>query len=156
MNLVKLADHLASDCVAVQLPSTDKRGTLQTMVDLVSERGLIQDPENFMQALLHREEIVSTGVGNGVAMPHADVPDLSVPRLALGVFPEGVDFEALDEEPVYVVFLLMGTPKTPGLHMKILARIARLSKDPDFFRNLRSATKNADILSALNAAESGH
>ena len=143
MTLVRLRDHLAADCVAVQLPSTDKRGALQTMVDLVCEQGLVQDGRLFMQALLRREDIVSTGVGNGLAMPHADVPDLSSPRLALGVFPKGVDFESLDEEPVYVVFLLMGTPKTPGLHMKLLARIARMSKDPDFVRNLRSAKKPA-------------
>jgi PTS system fructose-specific IIC component len=92
-------------------------------------------------------------VGNGIAIPHADLPEIEAPRLCLGVFPEGVDFEALDEEPVYIVFLLLGTPRSPGLHMKILARIARLSKDAEFRRALRTARDPQEIVSALERIE---
>ena len=72
--------------------------------------------------------------------------------LALGVFPEGIDFDSVDEEPVTLVFLLLGTPRTPGLHMKILARIARLSKDPDF-EALETAGSGEEALLILNRIE---
>jgi len=153
---LRLLDYLDAGSIAVGLASSDKTTALETLVDLVVRRGLVKDAAALLQAIRSRENIVSTGVGNGIAMPHADVPEITVPRLALAVFPQGVDFEALDEEPVYVVFLLLGTPRTPGLHMKILARIARLSKDPDFFRGLREASSVETVLATLDLIESRH
>ena len=153
---MRLLDYLDAGSIAVGLASSDKTTALETLVDLVVRRGLVKDAAALLQAIRSRENIVSTGVGNGIAMPHADVPEITVPRLALAVFPQGVDFEALDEEPVYVVFLLLGTPRTPGLHMKILARIARLSKDPDFFRGLREASSVETVLATLDLIESRH
>ena len=138
------------------LTSSDKDATLRLMVDLVGKRHPIQNPQDLLDALRRREEVVSTGVGNGVAIPHADMPGMDTPRLALGIFPQGVDFEALDEEPVYIVFLLLGTPRTPGLHMKILARIARLSKDEEFSEGLRRAQSPEDALRILESVESRH
>lgn len=138
------------------LESGDKESTLKIMVDLVGEEGLIQDRKALMEALKHREEVVSTGIGNRVAIPHADLPEIEKPRLALGVFPKGVDFDSLDEEPVQVVFLLLGTPRTPGLHMKILARIARLSKDDDFTSGLCAAGDADGVLSRLRELEERH
>ncbi len=153
---MRLLDYLNADAVAVDLESRDKASTLALMVDMAVERGYLRESDRFLQALKHREEVVSTGVGNGVAIPHADLPEIESPRLALGVFPRGVDFDALDEEPVYIVFLLMGTPRTPGLHMKILARIARLSKDPDFAPGLCGASDARDALRVLERIEERH
>jgi mannitol/fructose-specific phosphotransferase system IIA component (Ntr-type) len=121
------------------------------MVDLVIRRELTRDRERLLLALRQRENVVSTGIGNGVAIPHADLPEIETPRLALGLFPDGVDFHALDEEPVHEIFLLLGTPRTPGLHMKILARIARLSKDAEFADLRRAATVEValDILERI-------
>ncbi len=153
---LRLLDYLDPECVCVDLSSTDKESTLRLMVDLVVGKGVAEEAERLLGALRQREEVVSTGVGNGVAIPHADLPGVRTPRLALGVFPDGVDFDALDEEPVYVVFLLLGTPRTPGLHMKILARIARLSKDRDFSEGLRSARTSRDALAILERVEARH
>jgi len=153
---LRLLDYLNEDAVAVGLESEDKASTLAKLVGLAAKRGFIRDSDRLLTALRQREEVVSTGVGNGVAIPHADLPEIESPRLALGVFPHGVDFEALDEEPVYVVFLLMGTPRTPGLHMKILARIARLSKDPDFAPGLCRAADADEALRVLEHIEERH
>ena len=111
---MRLTDYIDPSCVRAGLESRDKDSTLKTMVDLVGDEGLIGDRASLLDALKHREEVVSTGIGNRVAIPHADLPEIEKPRLALGVFPEGVDFDSLDEEPVQVVFLLLGTPRTPG------------------------------------------
>lgn len=151
-----LKDYINPRCVRVGLVSQSKETTLRLMVDLVVQEGLVADGERFLEAVRAREEVVSTGIGNGVAIPHADVPGIERPQLAVGVFPEGVDYDALDEEPVHVVFLLMGTVRTPGLHMRILALIARLCKDPDFARSLSRTERVEDVLSTLDRIESRH
>ncbi len=153
---MRLLDYLDRGCIGVGLPSAGKRETLEMLVDLVIAGGLARDRARLMEALRQREEVVSTGVGNGVAIPHADLAEIESPRLALGIFPDGVDFDALDEEPVYIAFVLLGTPRTPGLHMKILARIARLSKDPEFSPGLRNAKSPDEVLAVLDAIESRH
>jgi mannitol/fructose-specific phosphotransferase system IIA component (Ntr-type) len=151
---VKLLDYLNRECVKVSLAATDKDSALNLMVDLVVERELVQDRKRLLEALRQREEVVSTGIGNGIAIPHADLPEIGSPCLAIGVFPDGVDFDSLDEEPVHLVFLLLGTPRTPGLHMKILARIARLSKDSGFGAGLRRAQQPSELLEVLEEIES--
>jgi mannitol/fructose-specific phosphotransferase system IIA component (Ntr-type) len=153
---VRLIDYIDPGCVSVGQGARDKDSTLRIMVDLVTKSGLVESRDSLMTALKQREEVVSTGIGNSVAIPHADLPDIKEPRLAVGVFPDGVDFDALDEEPVYVVFLLLGTPRTPGLHMKILARIARLSKDAEFASGLRAASGVDDVLKTLRLLEARH
>ena len=153
---MRLTDYIDSSCVRVGLHSGDKESTLKIMVDLVGDEGLVRDRKALMKALKQREEVVSTGIGNSVAIPHADLPEIEKPRLALGVFPQGVDFDSLDEEPVQVVFLLLGTPRTPGLHMKILARIARLSKDEDFASGLSQAGGADGVLARLKELEARH
>lgn len=153
---MRLLDYLDPRCIAVGLPSGGKRETLERLVDIVIAGGLAKDRARLLEALEQREMVVSTGVGNGVAIPHTDVPEIDSPRLALGVFPGGVDFDALDEEPVYVAFVLLGTPRTPGVHMKILARIARLSKDQDFSPGLRDAKSAEEIIAVLDSIESRH
>lgn len=140
----------------MDLTPGDKASTLRRLVGLVVNRGLVESEGRLLEALRQREEVVSTGIGNGVAIPHADLPEVETPHLALGVFPEGVDFETLDEEPAYIVFLLIGTPRTPGLHMKILARIARLSKDEDFRAGLRAARNEEEVLDLLARIEARH
>lgn len=153
---MRLLDYLDPECVCVGLESRDKTSTLNRMVDMVIKRGLVRDRGQLLESLHNREGVVSTGIGNGIAIPHADLPEIESPRLALGIFPHGVDFDALDEEPAYVVFLLLGTPRTPGLHMKILARIARLSKDSEFSSGLRSSRTPEDVLAFLEKIEARH
>jgi mannitol/fructose-specific phosphotransferase system IIA component (Ntr-type) len=153
---LRLIDYIDPGCVGIGQGARDKESALRLMVDLVAKGGLVDSQESLMTALKQREEVVSTGIGNSVAIPHADLPAIKEPRLAVGVFPDGVDFDALDEEPVYVVFLLLGTPRTPGLHMKILARIARLSKDNEFASGLRRAAGADDVLETLRRLEAKH
>jgi mannitol/fructose-specific phosphotransferase system IIA component (Ntr-type) len=153
---LQLLDYLDRECVCVDSTPGDKASTLKRLVGLVVQRGLVESEARLLEALQQREDVVSTGIGNGVAIPHADLPEIEVPRLAIGVFPEGVDFDTLDEEPAYVVFLLVGTPRTPGLHMKILARIARLSKDEAFCPELRAARTEKDVLDTLARIEARH
>lgn len=152
---LRLLDYLDRRAVATGLRGKDKEEALSLLVEFVVGRKLAHDASRLLTALRQREDIVSTGIGNGVAIPHADLPEIDSPRLALGIFPEGVEFQAIDEDPVTVVFLLLGTPRTPGLHMKILARIARLSKDP-VFAELSGARSPEDAVAVLERLEAEH
>ena len=147
-----LLDYLNPESIAVGLEQRTKRQALELLVGLVEPRIPQIGRDRLLEAILHRENVVSTGIGNHVAIPHADLPEIETPLLALGVFPDGIDFDSVDEEPVTLVFLLLGTPRSPGLHMKILARIARLSKDPEF-EELESAASSEAVLSILSRIE---
>jgi mannitol/fructose-specific phosphotransferase system IIA component (Ntr-type) len=147
-----LLDYLNAEAIAVGLEQRTKREALELLVGLVEPRIPQLGRERLLEAILHRENVVSTGIGNHVAIPHADLPEIETPLLALGVFPDGIDFDSVDEEPVTLVFLLLGTPRSPGLHMKILARIARLSKDPEF-EELERAASGEEVLRILSRIE---
>jgi mannitol/fructose-specific phosphotransferase system IIA component (Ntr-type) len=149
---LQLLDYLDARSIAVGLESRTKIEALRVMIDLVQHRIPAEVRGRLLEAILHRENVVSTGIGNHVAIPHADLPEIEAPRLALGIFPEGIDFESVDEEPVTLVFLLLGTPRTPGMHMKILARIARLSKDPEF-EDLETAGSGEEARRILSRIE---
>jgi len=147
-----LLDYLNAEAIAVGLEQRTKREALDLLVGLIEQRIPQLGRERLLEAILHRENVVSTGIGNHVAIPHADLPEIETPLLALGVFPDGIDFDSVDEEPVTLVFLLLGTPRSPGLHMKILARIARLSKDPEF-EELESAASGEEARHILSRIE---
>jgi len=147
-----LLDYLNLQAIAVGLEQRTKRDALELLVGLVKDRIPEAAHPRLLKAILQRENVVSTGIGNHVAIPHADLPEIETPLLALGVFPEGIDFDSVDEEPVTLVFLLLGTPRSPGLHMKILARIARLSKDPEF-EQLETAGSGEDVIRILSRIE---
>lgn len=149
-------DYLRPEMIWVALDSDSKEDSLKGLVDRVVERQVVQEAGTLLEALWAREHIVTTGIGRGIAIPHADLPEITHPQLALGVYPAGVDFDALDDQLVHLVFMLLGTPRTPGLHMKILARIARLSKDPDLCQDLIKATEPHVAIEILRRTEQRH
>lgn len=109
--------------------------------------GLTEEAINM--ALLGRERLGSTGIGHGVAMPHAPVPGLETSFAALVVLKKPIDFEAVDDLPVDVVFLLLSSPEGRNEHLKILAAIARRMHDEQVMRMLRSARSTHDAYSIL-------
>jgi mannitol/fructose-specific phosphotransferase system IIA component (Ntr-type) len=150
-----LSQYLLPECIRIGLAGRVKQDALDALVDTVLATGALKlDRGALLRAVVHREEIVSTGIGKGIAIPHAHLPGVERPLVALGVFPGGLDFQAMDEEPVLLVFLLLGNPEDPGLHMRILARIARLGKDTDFVEGLCAAGSAQEAVAVIRAAES--
>ena len=152
---VRILDYIAPNAVHPGLRAETKEKSLDLLAELAQAGGLVTDGGELRKALEHRENIVTTGIGRGIAIPHADLPEITEPRLMVGLFPEGVDFDSLDEEPVTTVFLLLGTPRTPGVHMKILARIARLAKDEEL-PDLCRCAKPDEALALLGRIEGRH
>ena len=138
---MKLIDVLTKDCVFAQLESEDRDGVIKELLDKLVECGRIdRDKEALvLKALIDREELGSTAIGNGVAIPHAKLGAIDSMVAAFGISHKGVDFNALDGEKVYLFFLLVAPSDSAGPHLKILARITRLLRDKNFREALMQA-----------------
>ena len=146
-----LTDLLRDERIFLDLHPRDIRDCLETMAQMLAARGALTDPADADTRLLERERTMSTGMGGGVAVPHAKSPYLRDMVVALGQVPEGVDFKAIDGRPVHLVFLLIGPPDSTRQHVDLLARIAYLVKSPGMVDALKQATSSEQVLAAIRA-----
>jgi fructose-specific phosphotransferase system IIA component len=144
---------LEPSCVQLSLKADNKEEALREMVGLLVQAGKIRDGEALLQALKAREQKISTGVGEGIALPHSASPELSVPALAVARKREGLDFEALDGKPVRLLFLLAGQNDRPTVQLRLLSRLARLLRDPSFPQALLAAESPEAVLELFRRAE---
>lgn len=146
-----LPRYLREDLIFLDLHPKDMPDCLRLMVEQAAGRGAIPDTEDALARLLDRERTMSTGMGGGVAVPHAKTPKCRHVTVALGCVPDGVDFKAIDAKPVHVVFLLLGPPDSTREHVDLLARIAYLVKSPGVLDAIRTAGTPAEVLSAIRS-----
>ncbi len=147
-----LADLLSSDAVFPSLRASSKKQALQ---ELAHHASLLvgRDQREIFDTLLQRERLGSTGVGGGIAIPHGKLPKLGRLFGAFARLEKPIDFEALDGEPVDLVFLLLAPEAAGADHLKALARVARMLRDPLIAEKLR-ATRDAGVIHALLTAVS--
>ncbi|TXH29473.1 MAG: PTS sugar transporter subunit IIA [Elusimicrobia bacterium] len=136
---MKLASLLSNDVVVVDLAAQTKKDVLAELCGVLGKAGKLPDAAAMVRALLEREALGSTGIGAGVAIPHGKAANVPGQAAALGISKRGVAFEALDGEPVHIVFLLVAPTEAAGDHLKALAKISRLLKDKFFRQSLRDA-----------------
>lgn len=132
---------------------TEKEGFLREAVDRLSIYCNGVDSRVVMNELLKREKIASTGIGRGMAVPHAYVPGLDRLVVMFARMPQGLDFNSIDGEPVYLALLLAGPRSSKNLHLLLLARIAKLARNKSFCRRILGATSPAEIISIFREAE---
>ena len=144
-----LSDYLREDLILLDLHPKDMEECLRTMVDQASSCGAIPDAPDALRRLLERERTMSTGLGGGVAVPHAKTDKVRHQVVALGRVLDGVDFKAIDGRPVHLVFLLLGPPDSTRQHVDLLARIAYLVKAPGVIDALLAAATPQQILEVL-------
>jgi len=131
----------------------NKPSFLREAVARIADRSKGLDPEVILRDLIEREKAASTGIGHGVAVPHAYTTGLDDMILALFRIPEGLGFDAIDEQPVYLVFILAGPRSSEHLHLKLLARIAKLFSHNSFYEKILRAPNQREIISTFRAAE---
>ena len=153
---MKLMDFVCPSCVAAALDETDKEKVLGRMVEMLAKSGRIGDPGKLLRSLLERERIMTTGIGHGIAVPHTVCDEVREQTISLARIPRGADFDSLDREPVYFVFLLVGPPSASGTHLKTLARISRLVQHTDFVKSIQQADAEDDILRVLAEEDGKH
>ena len=135
---MKITEFLMPEVIIPSLRSTDKESVIKEMVETLAKAGLVKNASHAVEVLLEREKLGSTGIGQNIAVPHAKSDEAKNLVLGVGISEKGVDFEALDGDPVNIIFMVIAPIDATGLHLKVLARIARLLKDKVFRNSLRS------------------
>ena len=149
MNLARLLDP---DLIRTPLESAFKDETIAELVELLVRAGWVKDREGILQALYERERKGSTGIGGGVAIPHARDPEIQDAVLAVGIAADGIEFDAVDDEPVRLVFLLLGAPDKPGQNVEILADIGILVQIPGVYEKLVGAKDPQTVIATIEEA----
>jgi PTS system nitrogen regulatory IIA component len=150
----RISDVLAPERVKVPLQGTDKETVLSELVDLVVRSlGLDAEREAVHAAVLEREGVLSTGIGEGIALPHARYGGLDDLAMAAGVSREPVDYGSLDAEPVRLFFLMLGPEVAAGSQVRLLARVSRLMRDEALRKRLVAADDAGQFLGALREWE---
>lgn len=124
----------------------DRDAALRSMVDLLDKQGKLKDKEAFYRAILEREQIVSTGIGMGVAVPHAKLPEYDTFFIAIGIHPKGIAWEALDGVPVRLVFMIGGPDDKQTEYLQLLSRLTLAIKDEERRKKILQLTKPEDII----------
>ena len=148
-----LTELLTADRVRVPLVSTSKDAVLEELVGVLEEAGVVGDRAATLRAVRQREEVLSTGIGGGVAIPHGKsdaVPDLA---MAAGVAAGPIDFASLDGAPAQLFFLLVGPESAAGLHVKALSRISRLVRREETRARLAAAESPEAFMAIVAEAE---
>lgn len=150
---MRLQDYIAPELIATAVPAGDKEGLLGHLVDLLVQSGRVRDSEALMREIQKRERVMSTGIGGGIAIPHALSDDLEQLAMVFGHPAAPMDFQALDSKPVDLVFMLVGPKSATSLYVKLLARLSRLLQRESFKERLRRATAAEEVLAAFHDEE---
>lgn len=147
-----ISSILDEQFIAIRIPASDKEEALNAMVDMLGRSPKVLDIERVRTAILEREKLMSTGVGHGFAIPHGKTDALEDIVAGFAITATPIDFDALDNQPVQLIFMLVGKETHVGTHLKLLSRISRLMNNEAFRQQLLNATTPAEVL-ALFAQE---
>ena len=149
---MKIVDLIRRDMVVPALQATDKRGILEELAHYMAGHHPRIDRAVLSRVLIEREQLASTAIGEGVAIPHGKLSAVGEIVACLGRVPAGVEFDSMDGQPTYLFFVLVAPESSTGAHLKALARISRVFKDPEFRRRLLAAP-DADSMYQVVAEE---
>ena len=145
---MKILDIINEDLIKPDLSARSKEEALTELAGLIATKeGL--DEEKIVGVLREREKLGSTGIGDGIAIPHGKLKELKKLVASFGRSKKGIDFQSIDGKPTHLFFLLMAPENTAGVHLKALARISRLLKDKKFRESLLVANNTEGIFQAL-------
>jgi PTS system fructose-specific IIA component/PTS system nitrogen regulatory IIA component len=152
---MKLGDIVPDGGVMDDLKSVEKEDVIKEMVQTLVKTGRIDEASSIkvIKALMDREELGSTGIGSGVAVPHAKHDSITDLVGAFGRSKAGINFDALDGEPVHILFLLLSSKNASGAHLEALAYISRLVRDEKFVKSLKDAKDAKELRTLLGEAD---
>jgi fructose-specific phosphotransferase system IIA component len=151
--MTKVSEMLASDAVRLTLKAQDKEGVIRELAEPLIAAGIIAEAEPFFEAILRRENLESTGIGLGVAIPHARTAAVQRTVLAFGRSEEGIDFNSLDGRPCHLVFLIAAPEGSKTEYIMTLARMSKLLRRDDAREALAKAATVDEVMEAIRAHE---
>jgi len=146
---MNLADVIEKKAILLELKAGTKDELLKTLTQAVGRSSRVKNPAAAREAILEREGLSPTGMGYGVAMPHARVKSVTFPVLGFARLAQGVDYGSVDGEPVRLVFLLLTPSSNPELNVQLLGKLSRICAQEDNRRRLMSLEKNGDFLAFI-------
>jgi PTS system nitrogen regulatory IIA component len=144
-----LTDFIGADCVLSEMKTKTKAEALQELTELVIQSRKLKGMEGALDQVMAREATESTGIGNGIAVPHARISGLKSLYCAVGRFKGGIDFSAIDRKPVYLVFLIFYPPTQQTTYLNFIATLAKMLKDDAHLDIMMKAKDGKDIVSVL-------
>lgn len=150
---MRLLDILSPDCIKVDLKAKNRRDAIAELMDMLAKCGKVKSKPKALDAVLEREKLMSTGIGQGVAIPHAKSDACSQLCAAFARSGKGIAFDSLDNKPVHLMFLLVSPEADTGMHISALARISRLLKHMVFKEALMSAKDPGEVYRIIEEEE---
>jgi mannitol/fructose-specific phosphotransferase system IIA component (Ntr-type) len=152
---MKVIDFVVKDAIICDLKAKDKSTAIREMVDSLADSGGIRRDEvdGVVSVVLRREQLASTGIGFGVGVPHSKHVSVDKIVSTVAISKTGVEFDSIDREPVFVIFILISPPALPGNHLRALESIASHLKKPDFSKKLRAAANKDEVFAIIKAAD---
>lgn len=141
-----LVDLIEKNVVKIPMSAQSKPEAIEEMIQVLIDAKKITDANAVRQAILKREDLGSTGLENGIAVPHAKCAEVTQLIMAVGISPKGIDFEAMDGNPSHLFFLILAPPDQSGPHIEALAEIAKITRSKSFYKLLTTATDAQEVV----------
>lgn len=152
---MKFSDFVHADAIKPDLEATDKEAVIRELIGSLIACGQLKSEEedSIVEAILKREELGSTGLGRGIAVPHTKHPSVTEPVGTVGISASGIEFQSLDGEDVQLFFLVISPPDRPADHLRALEKISKQLKDETFCRFLKQSKTSDDVQQVLDEAD---
>ena len=148
-----LTHILEPNCVKAPLDGKSKEDVITELVDLLDSSGALLDRDVVLEAVFVREETRSTGIGSAIAIPHGKCTGVKELVMAIGIAPDPIDFNSIDDKPVSIIILLASPVDRTGPHIQALARISRLMLDEDFKGKIENAASAEEVYGLISTKE---
>lgn len=152
-NTMKIRDLLSAESIELSGRAESKADVIEKMVLLMEKRGNLDDAEKYKKGVFQREEEGTTGIGEGIAIPHAKSDAVNAPGLAAMVLPDGVDYDSLDGAPAHIIFLIAAPDTKDNVHLDVLSKLSVLLMDEKFTAALQKAQTSEEFLTVIDKAE---
>ncbi|WP_411333703.1 fructose-specific PTS transporter subunit EIIC [Metabacillus indicus] len=150
---MKITDLLTRDTIILDLRAGTKPAVIDELIEILHNSGKLKDKEGYKKAILAREEQSTTGIGEGIAIPHAKTNAVAEPAIAFGRSRQGADYESLDGQPAHLFFMIAASEGANNEHLQTLSRLSGFLMDPAFKKKLEDAETEEEILNAINEKE---
>ncbi|UJF15866.1 fructose-specific PTS transporter subunit EIIC [Jeotgalibaca sp. MA1X17-3] len=150
---MKIKDIMLKDLMVIPLQAQTKEGVIDEMTTKLKENGIIDDYDLFKEGILAREKQTSTGLGDGIAMPHAKNKAVKKPAVVFAKSDAGVDYDSLDGQPAHLFFMIAAPDNANNVHLEVLASLSRLLINPDLIQKLKNATSAEEVETLFDNAE---